>query len=137
MIKLSEPFFFGSELTHLKKCIKTQWVSSAGGEDKKFENRMKKFSSGKYNLATVNCTVALQLAVRLLNPAHNDEIIVPTITFIATINSVIYNNCKPIFMDCDEQLLIDKKKFYNFIKKILFLAKVILIIKKQKRKYYL
>ena len=134
MIKLSEPFFFGSELTHLKKCIKTQWVSSAGGEVKKFENRMKKFSSGKYNLATVNCTVALQLAVRLLNPAHNDEIIVPTITFIATINSVIYNNCKPIFMDCDEQLIIDKKKIYNFIKKNTFFSKGHTYNKKTKKK---
>ena len=134
MIKLSEPFFFGSELTQLKKCIKTQWVSSGGNEVKKFESRMKKYSSGKYNLATVNCTVALQLAVRLLNPNHNDEIIVPTITFIATINSVIYNNCKPIFMDCDEQLLIDKNKFYNFIRKNTFFSKGHTYNKKTKKK---
>ena len=107
MIKLSEPFFFGKELANLKKCLRANWISSGGKEVHKFENVMKNFSSGNYNLATINCTTALQLAVRLLNPKHNDEIIVPTITFIATINSVIYNNCNPIFMDCDENLLLD------------------------------
>ena len=98
---------------------------------------MKKFTSGKYNLATINCTAALQLAVRLLKPKDNDEIIVPTITFVATINSVIYNNCSPIFMDCDDHLMLDKNKFYNFIKKIPFIRKDLLLTKKQKKEFYL
>ena len=39
MIKLSEPYFFGSELKYLKKCLKTKWISSGGNEVKKFEKR--------------------------------------------------------------------------------------------------
>ena len=52
------------------------------------------------------------MAIRLLNPKNNEEIIVPSITFVATINDVIYNNCKPIFLDCDNYLLLDKKVFF-------------------------
>ena len=73
------------------------------------------------------------MAVRLLKPKDNDEIIVPTITFVATINSVIYNNCSPIFMDCDDHLMLDKNKFYNFIKKIPFIRKDLLLTKNKKR----
>ena len=134
MIKLSEPYFFGSELKYLKKCLKTKWISSGGNEVKKFEKKMKKFTSGKYNLATINCTAALQLAVRLLNPKNNDEIIVPTITFVATINAVIYNNCKPIFMDCDDNLMLDKNKFYNYVKKNTFYKKGFTFNKKTKKR---
>ena len=134
MIKLSEPYFFGSELKYLKKCLKSKWISSGGNEVKKFEKKMKKFTSGKYNLATVNCTAALQLAVRLLNPKNNDEIIVPTITFVATINAVIYNNCNPIFMDCDDNLMLDKNKFYNYVKKNTFYKKGFTFNKKTKKR---
>ena len=99
-----------------------------------FEKKNKIELANRYNLATINCTTALQLAVRLLNPKHNDEIIVPTITFIATINSVIYNNCNPIFMDCDENLLLDKKKFYTFLEKNTYFKKGFTFNKKTKKK---
>ncbi|MDC0447777.1 DegT/DnrJ/EryC1/StrS family aminotransferase, partial [Pelagibacteraceae bacterium] len=134
MIKLSEPYFFGSELKYLKKCLKTKWISAGGNEVKKFEKKMKKFTSGRYNLATINCTSALQLAVRLLKPKDKDEIIVPTITFVATINSVIYNNCNPIFMDCDDHLMLDKNKFYNYINKNTFYKKGFTFNKKTKKR---
>ena len=134
MIKLSEPFFFGKELAYLKKVLKDKWISPNGNIVKKFEKKIQKYTTGKYNLGTVNCTAAIQLAIRLLNPKNNEEIIVPSITFAATINAVIYNNCKPIFLDCDNYLLLDKKKFYSFIKKIHILKIILLIIKKQKKK---
>ena len=134
MIKLSEPFFFGKELNYLKKCLKESWISSGGNEVKNFENKMKIFSSGNYNLGLINCTAALQLAIRLLSPKQNDEIIVPTITFVATINSVIYNNCKPIFMDCDEKLLLDKNKFYSFLERNTYFKNGYTFNKKTKKK---
>ena len=114
MIKLSEPYFFGNELHFLKKTLKDKWISANGKIVKDFENKLKKYTTGNYNLGTINCTSALQLAVRLLNPQKNEEIIVPSITFAATVNSIIYNNCKPIFFDCDEFLLLDKKKLIDY-----------------------
>ncbi len=134
MIKLSEPYFFGNELHFLKKTLKDKWISANGKIVKDFENKLKKYTTGNYNLGTINCTSALQLAVRLLNPQKNEEIIVPSITFAATVNSIIYNNCKPIFFDCDEFLLLDKKKFYSFFNKNTYFKKGFSYNKKTKKK---
>lgn len=117
MIKLSEPFFFGNELSFLKKSLEDKWISSNGNIVKSFEKKLQRYTSGSYNLGVINCTAALQLAVRLLNPKKDEEILVPSITFAATINSIIYNNCKPVFFDCDDFLLLDKKKIYSFFEK--------------------
>jgi perosamine synthetase len=121
MIKLSEPHFFGNELYYLKKSLKEKWISSGGGHVELFQNKLKSHTNGKYNLGIINCTSALQLAIRLLNPKDEDEIIVPSITFVATVNSILYNNCKPIFIDCDENLFLDKNKFYEFVQKNTYL----------------
>ena len=134
MIKLSEPFFFGKELSFLKRSLKDKWISSNGKAAKEFEKKIQNYTSGKFNLATVNCTSALQLAVRLLNPKKNEEVIVPSITFAATINSILYNNCNPIFFDCDEHLLLDKKKFYSFIKENTYFKNGFTFNKKTKKK---
>ena len=134
MIKLSEPFFFGRELTYLKKVLEDKWISPKGKIVKEFEKKIKKYTSGKYNLGTVNCTASIQLAIRLLHPKKNEEIIVPSITFAATINAVIYNNCKPIFLDCDNHLLLDKDKFYSFIKKNTYSKNNFTYNKKTKKK---
>jgi len=56
MIRLSEPFFYGSELTYLKKCIKEKWISLGGRLTRAFEKEIKKYTTGKYNLAINNCT---------------------------------------------------------------------------------
>ena len=116
-IKLLDAFFFGNELNYLEKCIKSKWISSSGNLVKIFEDKIKKIINSDYALGIINCTSALQLAIKVLKPDQNDEIIVPTITFASTINATIYNNCKPIFIDCDENLLIDTKQIINFIKK--------------------
>ena len=134
MIKLSEPFFFGKELLFLKRSLKDKWLSPNGKIAKEFENKIQKYTTGKYNLGIINCTSALQLAVKLLAPKKNEEVIVPSITFIATINSVVYNNCKPIFFDCDEHLLLDKEKFYSFLKKNTYFKKGFTYNKKTNKK---
>ena len=134
MIKLSEPFFFGKELAYLKKVLEDKWISPKGKIVKEFEKKIKKYTSGNYNLGTVNCTASIQLAIRLLNPQKNEEIIVPSITFAATINAVLYNNCKPIFFDCDNYLLLDKNKFYSFIKKNTYSRNNFTYNKKTKKK---
>ncbi len=134
MIKLSEPFFFGNELNYLKKCLKDRWISSGGKYTRIFESKIKKFTNGKFNLGLVNCTSALQLAVRLLDPKKEDEIILPSITFVSTTNSVVYNNCKPIFMDCDDHLLLDKKKFFTFIQSSTYFKKGFTYNKRTKKR---
>ena len=109
-IPLSEPSFFGNEKKELIKCLEKKWISASGFQVKNFENKIRKLIKAKYVLGIINCTASLQLAIKILKPKENDEVLVPSITFIATVNSVLYNNCKPVFIDCDRSLLIDIKK---------------------------
>ena len=132
-INLSVPYFFGGEIKNLKKSIKKKWISSSGSASLDFEKKIKKYINANYALGLVNCTSALQLSIKLLNPKDNDEIIVPSITFIASANAIVYNNCKPI-LDCDENLLLDTEKTLNFLNTQTFQYKGYCYNKKTKRK---
>ena len=87
-------------------------------------------------MLVVNGTAAIQLAIRAFKPKAGDEIIVPSITFVSTINSISYNNCSPVFMDCDDDYLIDLQKTKQFLKEKLIKKMVLPIIKKQKKKEF-
>ena len=67
---------------------------------------------------------------------NNDEVIVPTLTFVATINSIIYNRANPIFFDVDNYFNIDKNNFETFIKKNTFLKNGYCYNKKTKRRIF-
>jgi len=115
-IPLSVPFLKGNELKYIKECIDTGWVSSAGKYVNIFETHIASYTGSKYAIACVNGTSALQVALRLANVQPGDEVIVPTLTFIAPINAVCYNNASPIFMDADKYYNIDTEKTIDFIK---------------------
>ena len=66
-------------------------------------------------LPCVNGTAALQIALKLVGVRYDDEVIAPTLTFIAPINAISYCNAKPVFMDCDNYYNIDTGKITNFI----------------------
>ena len=119
-IQLNNPVLNGNEKKYLLQCIKSNWLSGSGSFVKKFEEKITKFTKAKYSTAIINGTSALQLAIRLVGCKPNDEIIVPTITFIAPINAVIYNFCHPIFMDSDNYFNIDENKCIDFILKETF-----------------
>ena len=90
MIPLSVPNLCGNELKYVKKCIKTEWISTAGNYISLFEKKVASYLNSKYAVACINGTSALQVALRILEVGNGDEVIVPTLTFIAPINSVIY-----------------------------------------------
>ena len=115
IIHLSAPFFFGKEKNNLNRCIKSTFVSTSGNFIEKFTSQIKKITKAKHAVPMVNCTSALQIAIKLLDPKFNDEIIVPTITFVSSVNSIIYNNCRPIFLGVDENFLIDINLIIKFL----------------------
>ena len=117
MIPLSVPNLCGNELKYVRKCIKTEWVSTAGHFISIFEKKIASYLGSKYAVACINGTSALQVALRVLKVRKNDEVIVPSMTFIAPVNAINYNNAKPIFMDCDEYYTIDINKTVDFINK--------------------
>ncbi len=132
-MELHEPIFKGNELKYIKKCFKDNLITF-GTFINKFENAIKKYLKIKYAVSVINGTAALHIALKLLGANSNTEVICPSITFIAPVNSIIYNNASPIFMDVDEKLNIDQEKTINFIKKKTFFKNNFTYNKKTKKK---
>ena len=116
MINLSTPNVGTEEIINLQKCIKTGWLSSSGKFVNDFETGINNYIGSKYSIGCINGTHALQLSLKILGVEAEDEVIVPTLTFIAPINAVKYNYATPIFMDCDKYYNIDSEKTIEFIK---------------------
>lgn len=115
-IPLSEPEISGNEWRYIKKCLDTGCVSSAGSYVIRFEKMVADYVGTKYAIATVNGTSALHVSLVSCNIKPDDEIIVPTLTFIAPVNIVRYCGAQPVFMDCESNnLCIDVQKVSNFI----------------------
>ena len=114
-IPLNEPNLVGNEWKYLKQCIDTNWISTAGNFVKNFERKLCKFTNSNYAIACINGTSALQISLKLAGVKSGDEVIVPTLTFIAPVNAINYNNARPIFMDVDDYCNIDIKKTCEFI----------------------
>jgi aminotransferase in exopolysaccharide biosynthesis len=134
MIPLSVPNLKGNELRYLKECVKTEYVSSVGKYVSLFEKKICKFTNSKYAVACASGTAALQLALRVVGVKENDEVIIPTMSFIATANAAIYLKAKPIFMDCDNYYNLDVKKLILFLKNNTFFKNRFTFNKKTKRK---
>lgn len=119
-IPLSSPSIEGNEWEYVKKCLDTEWISSAGQYVNAFEEKVADYTGSKYAIACVNGTSAIQVSLRMLGVSPGDEVIVPTLTFIAPINAVYYNHAKPVFMDCDKYYNINIEKTISFIQKETF-----------------
>lgn len=114
-IALHEPVFNKKDFHELKKCFKSGWISSGGEYVSKLEKKISKLNNVKYCSCLINGSAALQVALRVINTKPDDEILVPTITFISTVNSIIYNNASPVFFDSDNNFNIDVKKVIKFL----------------------
>ena len=100
-IPLHEPNFTGKEKKYLLDAIDSTFVSSVGAYVDKFELMMADLTKTKKSVAVVNGTSALQVALRLSGVGTGDEVLTQALTFIATINAIIYNGASPIFLDVD------------------------------------
>jgi len=116
MIPLSVPSLKGNEWNYVKECLDTEWVSTAGKFVEKFEAHFGDYIGTPYAIACVNGTAALQVALRIVGVLPGDEVIVPTLTFIATVNAVRYMGGEPVFMDCDDYYNIDIEKTTEFLR---------------------
>ena len=101
IIPLHEPNFSGNERKYVLDTIDSTFVSSVGSYVDKFESLMAELSKTKKAVAVVNGTSALQVALRLVGVRVGDEVLTQALTFIATINAIIYNGASPVFIDVD------------------------------------
>jgi perosamine synthetase len=132
---LHEPLFLGNEIKYLKKTIATNLVSSVGPFVKKFEDQITKFTKSKYAISVVNGTEALHLSLVACGIKNNDEVLVPTITFSGTANSIVYSGAIPHFIDSEfETLGIDPLKLEKYLKKITIKIGKFYFNKKTKRR---
>lgn len=100
-IPVAEPSLSGNELKYVTECIETGWISSQGSFVKRFEAEIAKRLGAEHVLAVSNGTVALHLAVLALGIGPGDEVLVPNLTFAATINTVIQAGATPVIVDVD------------------------------------
>lgn len=113
-IPLSVPNLKGNELKYVTEAITSEWVSTAGPFIREFENRIAAYTGASGAVACQNGTSGLHTALALSGITSGDEVIVPTLTFIAAVNPVKYLGAEPVFMDCDDSLSIDAIKLAEF-----------------------
>jgi len=116
-IPLSVPTIKNNEWKYVKECLDTGWVSSVGPFVDRFEQNICALTGAGYAVACVNGTAALHTALQIVGVRSEDEVIVPTVTFIAPVNTVRYVGAYPVFMDCDDFYNIDILKTKEFIER--------------------
>lgn len=104
-VPLHEPAFTGNEWAYLKECLDTGWVSSAGAFVTRFERETAARTGVKHAVACSSGTAALHLALIGAGVRPGDEVVVPSLTFIATANAAVYCGAVPRFADCDDETL--------------------------------
>lgn len=101
-IPLAQPQLNGNEYKYLMDAFFSTWISSTGEYITRFEESFSNYCGAQYGVATSNGTTALHLALTALGIGPGDEVIVPDITFAATINAVIYTGATPVIVDIEE-----------------------------------
>jgi len=134
MIPLSAPSLKGNEWKYVKECLETEWVSSAGTYVDTFEKNVADYLEARYAVACVNGTSALHISLLLAEVQPQDEVIVPTVTFIAPVNAVKYIGAEPLFMDCDDHCTLDIDKTKEFLETQCVFRKGVTINKKTNRR---
>jgi dTDP-4-amino-4,6-dideoxygalactose transaminase len=105
---LSDIDFDDRERQAVLSVLDTKWLS-AGPKTGEFEQQFADYADVPFALATANCTAALHMALVGLGIGKGDEVIVPSLTFVATSNAILYTGAKPVFADISslEHPLVD------------------------------
>ena len=131
---LHEPTFKGKEWEYVKDCLDSGFVSSVGQYVEKFENDIAEYTGAKHAVAVVNGTAALHLGLIVAGVKFDDEVLVPSLTFVATANSVSYVGAIPHFVEISAtDFGIDAKKLRAYLIEISEIKNGICINKKTGR----
>ncbi len=115
-IPLHKPEFSGNEWAYVKSCLDSGWVSSVGEYVNQFEQKLVEYTGVPYAVAVVNGTAALHISLILAQVQPNDEVLLPSLTFVATANAVMYCQAVCHFIDSDPvNLGIDIEKLQRYL----------------------
>ena len=121
-LPLHEPFFDNKDYKSVNNSLLSSEVSTYGKYTKIFENKLKKFCNSKFSFSTINGSSALHVSLILSGVNENSEVILSTLGFISSINSISYLKAKPIFCDCEKETLgMDPEKLEKFLKNNCFI----------------
>ena len=101
-------------LENLRECLESGWVSTGGRFISEFENKVAKYVGVDEAVGVQSGTAGLQLALRVLGVKSGEEVIAPTLTFIAAVNPITYLGAEPVFIYCDNTLCMDPIKLRIF-----------------------
>ena len=101
-------------LNNLKECLESGWVSTGGRFISEFEEKTAKYVKMKEAVGIQSGTAGLHTALRVLGVERDQEVIAPTLTFIAAVNPITYLGAEPVFIDCDDTLCMDPIKLEKF-----------------------
>jgi perosamine synthetase len=100
-IPVAAPVLAGNEKKYVLDCLDSTWISSTGVYIDRFEKAFAEFCGTKHAVTCSNGTTALHLALMALGVGPDDEVIVPTLTFVATANAVVFCGGRPVFVDAE------------------------------------
>lgn len=96
-----QPSLGSKEKEYVLECLDSTWISSKGKFINQFENSFSEFTGIKHSATVSNGTVAIHVALLTLGIGEGDEVIVPSFTYIASVNAIKYTGAKPVFVDSD------------------------------------
>ncbi len=99
MIPVYQPTLGEKEKQNVMECLDSTWISSKGRFVRAFESEFAAYIGTKYGTAVNNGTVALHLALLALGIGKGDEVIVPSLTYVASVNTIHYTGATPVFAD--------------------------------------
>jgi len=116
-IIINEPRISQSNIRILNEYIRKKHVSTYGKATKDFEKKLSKYTGSRYVICTINGTAALHVALQAAGVKENDEVLIPSFSFISPANAIRYCNAVPHFIDSElENLGVDPIKLKNYLK---------------------
>lgn len=113
-IPLSVPSLKGNEQQYITDALNREWVSTGGSYVRQFEEHLAEYVGSSNAVACQSGTAGLHLAMLAQGIGLGQEVIVPSLTFVAAVNPVRYVGAEPVFMDCDDTLCMDIDKLEAF-----------------------
>lgn len=117
VINLSVPNLDANTIVeNLRECVESGWVSTGGRFIGEFEEKVAKYVGTSEAVGVQSGTAGLHTALRVLGVKSGDEVLVPTLTFIAAVNPVTYQGAVPVFIGCDDTLCMDPNLLEKFLR---------------------
>ena len=115
-MKLSVPHIDSNDVKFVNKVLRHGWISTSSKTVNLFEKKLSNYCKSKYSVALNSGTSAIHLGLKVLGVDKNTEVIIPSLTFIATVNPILYLGAKPIIFDVDKYHNLNISDVIKFIK---------------------